>query len=82
MVFTPIARPTFEMDHAAAVPLADPEEDPFDHVTDIAPDPPAAEPDRFTVLAVVVAGVAFTESVRALAGGFGVVEPLCAAYIV
>ena len=68
------------MDQDAALPFALPEDDPADHVTAIVPDPPAAEPDRFTVLAVVVEGAVFTDSVND--DGGGLVELLCAAYIV
>ena len=82
MVFTPIARPMFEMDHAAAVPLAMPEDVAADHVTAIVPDPPAAEPDRFRVLAVVVEATVFTDNVNEGWGEGGIVELPCAAYIV
>jgi hypothetical protein len=78
IVFTPIARAMFEMDQDAALPLAPPEDEAIDHVTVIVPDPPAAEPERFTVVAVVVEGVAFTDNVNKAGGG----ELLCAAYIV
>jgi hypothetical protein len=73
MVFTPIASAIFEIVHAAAVPAALPdtatEEDAVDHVTEIAPDPPEAAPDRLTVAPVVVAAVAFTVRVNGPAVG-------------
>jgi hypothetical protein len=73
IVFAPIASATFEIVHAAALPVAVPEiaveDDPVDQVTVIAPDPPEAAPVRLTVAAVVVAAVAFTVSVNGAAAG-------------
>jgi len=92
IVFTPIASAMFEIVHAAALPAAAPDtatvDDAVDQVTDIVPAAPAAAPVKVTAAAVVVDAVAFTlklnaEPVGGGAGaGAGVVEPVCAAYIV
>jgi hypothetical protein len=93
IVFEPIASAIFEMLHADAVPDAAMDDEPDDHVTEIVPDPPDAAPDKLTVVAVVVAEVAFTVSVNGptvgevgfvggvgVTGGAGVPAPVCAAY--
>ena len=62
-----------EIVHAAAVPAALPDTatdaDAVDHITDIAPVPPEAAPDKLTVAAVVVAVMALTISVNGVAVG-------------
>jgi hypothetical protein len=78
---------------AAALPVALPDtaivDEPVDQVTEIAPDPPEAEPVRVTEAAVVVAAVALTVKVSGAtegeAGGAvvvvgGATAPVCAAY--
>lgn len=73
IVFTPIASAIFDIVHAPVVPVALPdtatEEDAVDHVTEIAPDPPEAAPDRLTVAAVVVAAIALAVRVNGPAVG-------------
>lgn len=95
IVFTPSASARFEIAHAAAEPVALPDiaidDDAVDHVTEIAPDPPEAAPERLTVEAVVVAAVALTVRVSGptvgepgagvgAGAGAGVPVPVCAAY--
>lgn len=84
MVFAPIASGTFEIFHADAGPAAVPEAPPMDHVTTIATDPPAAEPEKFIEDAVVVDGGAATVNVSGIAGVVGFVGgggvASCAAY--
>ena len=93
MVFTPVAKGIFAMVHAVAEPVAMPEiateDDAVDHITEIAPGPPDAAPDRLIVPSAVVAAVALTERVSgATAGdvgvgvgvGAGTTGPGCAAY--
>ena len=88
IVFTPIASAILEIVHAAALPVAAPDDHAVDQDTEIVPDPPAAAPVSVTVADVVVDAVEFTVRVNAApvgAGdgvGAGVTEPVCAAYIV
>jgi len=58
--------------HAAAEPATTPEAPPLeDHVTLIAPVPPAAAPDKLTLDAVVVETTPFTVNVKGEPGGGG-----------
>jgi hypothetical protein len=65
MVFAPVTRGTLTMLQADAKPAAVPEAPPLDdHVTVIPPIPPAADPDKLTLDAVVVEATAFTVRAR------------------
>ena len=83
MVFAPITKGTLTMLHADASPVAVPEAPPLaDHVTVITPVPPAADPDKLTLDAVVVEIVALTTRAKAPGvgggGGGGVVGGMVA----
>lgn len=89
IVFTPIASGIFEIVQAEE-PLATPDiaidEDAVDQITEIAPEPPVAVPDKFNVAAVVTAAVEEMLSVKEDVGevgvgvGAGVGALGCAAY--
>jgi len=73
MVFAPIASGTFAALQADAIPDAVPDVPVLDdHVTVMTPVPPAADPDKLTLDAVVVEAVAFIVKTRGV--GTGVVE--------
>ena len=71
IVFTPVASARFEIVQALE-PAALPDAALVDQVTEIAPEPPDAPPDRLTVEAVVAAAVELTFSVKGPAVGVGV----------
>ena len=65
---------------AAAEPATTPDAPPLDdHVTVIALVPPAADPDKLTLDAVVVEATPFTVNVKGEPGGGGTVMEVCAA---
>ena len=75
MVFAPMASGTFAALQADTMPDAVPDVPVLDdHVTVMMPVPPAADPDKLTLDAVVVEAVAFI--VKARGAGMGVIE-LC-----
>jgi hypothetical protein len=70
IVFAPVTSGRLTMLQADAGPAAVPEAPPLDdHVTVMTPVPPAADPDRLTLDAVVVEATAFTVRVRGGVGG-------------
>jgi hypothetical protein len=82
MLFVPGNRGIFAILQAEAGPLAIPENPLADQVTEIVPDPPLAEPVRFSVEPVVLEGTVLTVSVSGPGdeGSLGV--PSVAAYSV
>jgi hypothetical protein len=80
MLLAPTARATLEMLQAAAEPAAAPDAPPLeDHVTLIAPVPPAADPDKLTLDAVVVEATPFTVNAKGELGGGATGVEVCAA---
>ncbi len=80
MVFAPITSGTLTMLQADAGPVAVPEAPPLDdHVTVMTPVPPAADPDKLMLDAVVVEATAFTARVRGRESQAGPVAEVCAA---
>jgi hypothetical protein len=80
-VFVPMASAIFGMVHVV-IPDATPDDVEEDQVTEVAPDPPVAVPERLTVEDVVVAVTGFTASVSGPGAGVGVgggVDAPCAA---
>ena len=84
MVFAPVTKGTLTTLQEDASPVAVPEAPALDdHVTVMTPVPPAADPDRLTLEAVVVEATAFIVRVRGgIVGGTGggtMVTEVCAA---